>query len=107
MTTTRSETQALTMREFTPHDHTVAERVARFLGYEQYAYTSTSALWGLFCMRENPAQASSADLTPRVPGGRPTERRQNAIIIATQELGILVVHDLEDLGLDGNGRPLR
>lgn len=97
----------LTQLEFTPADHRVAERIAQFLGYEQYAYTSTSALWGLFCMRENPEYRSPRDLTPKVPGGRPTERQQNACIIKVRELGFLVVYEPEDLGLGTDGRRAR
>jgi hypothetical protein len=100
-----TQTQALTMMEFNQRDFTIAERIAKFLGYKQYPYTTTSALWGLFCLRENPEYASPADLTPMVPGGRPTERQHNACIIKTQEMGFLVVYDLEDFRLDQNGRP--
>lgn len=101
-----SPTQPLTQLEFTREDHTTAERIAKFLGYSQYAYTSTSDLWGFFCMRENPANAEHLkDLIPQVPGGRGTERKHNATIIKTKELGFLVVYDLEDLRLDKKGRP--
>lgn len=101
-------TPPITQLEFTDGaDHRIAERIARFLGYEQYAYTSTSALWGLFCMRENPAGASARDLTPLIAGGHPIERRRNAVIIKTAEFGFLVVYDMEDLGLDGRGHKVR
>jgi hypothetical protein len=45
---------ALTQVEMTDTDILIAEQMARKLGYEQTAYTSTSALWGLFCLPENP-----------------------------------------------------
>lgn len=73
----------LTMREFTPRDHDLANETGRRLGYKQRAYTSTSGLWGYFCLAENPEHVSG-----------PTEQR---IIIATEEHGIMVVQDLEDL----------
>jgi len=85
-------TAVLTQLEFTPADHRIAERVAHRLGYEQYAYTSTSALWGLFCLPENPATA------------KPGQATRHACIIKTRELGVLVVQNLEDLGLDAHGR---
>lgn len=84
----------LTQLEFQPADHAIAERIARAMGYEQYAYTSTSGLWGLFCLPENPARAT----------GRKT---QHACIIKTKEHGFLVVQLAEDLGLDAKGRPTR
>jgi hypothetical protein len=74
------------------HDFAVAERIARALGYEQTAYTSTSALWGLFCLPENP---------DRWRGNR--RALQHACIIKTRELGFLVVQSADDLGLDEDG----
>lgn len=82
------DTQPLTQLEFTPDDHDTAERVARHLGYSQYSYTSTSALWGYFCLRDSD-----------------TDRKRPACIIKTRELGMLVVQDLEDLGLNDAGDP--
>ena len=81
-------TPPLTQLEFTPKDHRTAARIAARLGYKQTAYTSTSALWGLFCLPENPEYA-------RVNGG-PT---QGACIIKTKELGFLIVQDTEDIGM--------
>lgn len=78
------EPPALTMHEFTPAEHTRAKEVARRLGYKQYAYTSSSQLWGYFCLPENPEH-------------HPNAPHQQRIIIATKELGIVVVQDLEDL----------
>lgn len=77
---------ALSQVEFSPGDHTKAEEIARALGYGQFAYTSTSALWGLFCLKENPKYSSG----PYTAG----------CIIKTKELGFLFVQDLEDLNLN-------
>jgi hypothetical protein len=87
-----SETQTLTQVEWTEDDHAKGERIARALGYEQFAYTSTSALWGLFCLPENPAYA------------KPGQRTEGGCIIKTRELGFLFVQDGEDThnGYDWN-----
>ncbi len=77
---------ALTQLEFTPEDHDTSDRIARALGYEQTAYTSTSALWGLFCLPENPATA------------KPGQRTDGGCIIKTAELGFLFIQDGEDAG---------
>lgn len=68
---------------------TLAERLAKALGYQQTAYTSTSALWGLFCLPENPEYWKG-----------PRRVLQGGCIINTRELGLLFVQDLEDLGLE-------
>lgn len=96
----------ITQREFIGEDFATAERIAASLGYQQTAYTSTSALWGLYCLRENPEHASKSGklahtLNPHAPpyvGG---------CIIKTQELGFLFVQDLEDLSLDPRGNAVR
>ena len=80
-----TDTQPLTQLEFTEDDFPRAERLAKRLGYQQTAYTSTSALWGLFCLPENPRTAKRGEATT---GG---------CIIKTRELGLLFVQDLEDL----------
>lgn len=80
------DTQPLTQLEFTPEDHRKAKRLAKRLGYFQYAYTSTSALYGLFCIRENPAH----HIGPA----------HNGCIINTRELGMMFVQTLEDLGVE-------
>lgn len=85
------DTQPLTQVEFSPDDHDIAAKVARALGYDQSAYTSTSSLWGLFCLAENPDRATAEQPT------------HDACIIKTRELGFLVVQLLEDLGIDDNG----
>lgn len=79
------DTQPLTQLEFSPEDFDTAERLARQLGYQQTAYTSTSDLWGMFCLGENPATAKRGQAT------------KNGCIIKTRELGLLFVQDLEDL----------
>ena len=79
--------QILTQVEFDEADHAMAEAIAKRLGYEQMAYTSTSALWGLFCLPENPRYAKRGQ---RIDGG---------CIIKTRELGLLFVQDGEDLNL--------
>ena len=78
--------------EFQGSDFTIAERIARHLGYEQTAYTSTSALWGLFCLPENPAYA------------KPGQATRGGVIIKTAQFGFLFVQDTEDLGLRKDGR---
>jgi hypothetical protein len=81
--------QPLTQIDYgmTSADMETAERIARALGYKQTAYTSTSALYGLFCIPENPAS----------PG-----RYTGGCIIKTREIGFLFVADGEDLGLGHN-----
>lgn len=85
------KTQPLTQVEFDRADFPRAERIARALGYHQTAYTSTSALWGLFCLKENPEH---------VPAGP----HRGGCIIKTRELGLMFVQCLEDLNLDAEGR---
>ncbi len=90
----------LTQREFIGDDFAIADRIAARLGYTQIPYTSTSALWGVFCLPENPADAprpSARKFPPYVPG----------CIIKTRELGFLFVQSCEDLGLAEDGRVQR
>lgn len=72
----------ITPLEFEESDFDKAERLAKALGYEQTAYTSTSALWGLFCLPENPAHS-------RITRG--------GCIIKTKQFGLLFVQDTEDI----------
>lgn len=76
----------ITQLEFEESDFAIAEQIAKRLGYEQTAYTSSSAMWGLFCLPENPTtwRGSRQALT----GG---------CIIKTAQFGFLFVADLEDL----------
>jgi hypothetical protein len=82
------KTPPLTQVEMTEADIALAERIAHELGYEQTAYTSTSQLWGLFCLNENPA-------TWR---GNPQALKRGCVI-KTEELGFLFVSGLDDLQL--------
>ena len=75
----------ITQLEMTPDEIATAERAAKRLGYGQTAYTSTSAIWGLYCLPENPA----------------THRGQvtrGGVFFKTAELGICFLQTMEDLG---------
>ena len=61
-------------------DIETAERIAAKLGFTQTAYTSTSALWGLFCLKDN-------------------ARHRVGCIIKSREFGFLFVADMEDCNL--------
>ena len=74
--------------EFTEADFDKAEELAARLGYQQTAYTSTSALWGLFCLPENPATMKRG------------ERADGGCIIKTKQFGLMFVQDLEDLHME-------
>lgn len=80
-------TQILTQLEFSERDFALAEDMAKRLGYEQTAYTSKSALIGLYCFPEKPAYAKRGQAT------------RGGCIIRTQELGLLFVQNSEDLGV--------
>jgi hypothetical protein len=84
------DSQTLTMVEFDEEDFEKAESIARELGYEQTAYTSTSNLWGLFCIGENPLHAKRSQQT------------NSGCIILTKELGFLFVQDGENLNMGYN-----
>ncbi len=73
-------TQNLTQEEFEPDDFAKAHKLAEALGYTQTAYTSTSALWGLFCMRDSA-----------------TDRKHDGCIIKTRQLGFMFVQTDEDI----------
>jgi len=89
-------TQPLTQVEFSRGDFPLAEALARRLGYQQTAYTSTSALWGLFCLRENPEHAKRRGLP-----------LTNGCIIKTRELGLMFVQTLDDIADDLAQRQIR
>ena len=72
--------------EFSEADFPIAEAIAKRLGYKQTAYTSTSALWGLFCLPENPQYSKG----PHTGG----------CIIKTAQFGFLFVADIEDLHIE-------
>lgn len=71
---------ALTPLEMTDADIEFAERIAARLGFGQTAYTSTSGLWGLFCLPDN-------------------AHHRHGCVILTKEFGFMFVSDLEDLQL--------
>jgi hypothetical protein len=64
--------------EFTDEDIARAKRITERLGFTQTVYTTSSALWGLFCLADHPAQ-------------------RRGCIIKTKEFGLMFVQDLEDL----------
>lgn len=59
-------------------DIALAERAALRLGYTQTAYTSSSGLWGLFCLPDSQEQMAGQ-------------------FIKTEEFGLVFIQDLEDL----------
>lgn len=71
----------ITQVEFDESDFPKAEKIAEKLGYTQTAYTSTSSLWGLFCLRDKVSDEAG-------------------VIIKTKEFGFLFVQDLEDLNIE-------
>ena len=73
----------LTPLEFDERDFDKAEAIAKHLGFNQTAYTSSSALWGLFCLPDGPHQ-----------------NPYSGCIIKTKEFGLMFVADAEGLGLD-------
>lgn len=70
----------ITQLEMTEADIEFAERIAKRLGFSQTAYTSTSGLWGLFCLPDH-------------------AKHRHGCIIKTAQFGFLFVADLEDLQL--------
>ncbi len=95
----------ITPLEFTDQDFDKAETLARALGYEQTAYTSTSALWGLFCLPENHAArleklcAVSAGVYRKsdFPDWSKKTPYIGGCIIKTAQFGLLFVQDCEDI----------
>ena len=71
----------ITPLEFEERDFETAEAIARRLGFTQTAYTSTSGLWGLFCLPDRPKQ-------------------RQGCIIKTREFGLMFVADLEDMHME-------
>lgn len=76
----RTTPPPLTQLEMTEADIEFSERIANRLGFTQTAYTSTSGLWGLFCLPDN-------------------AKHRHGCVIKTKEFGFLFVADLEDLQL--------
>jgi hypothetical protein len=83
----------ITPLEFSEADFDKAEVLAKALGYEQTAYTSTSALWGMFCLPENPATHSG-------------QATRGGCIIKTKEFGLMFVQDTEDITGEVETNPL-
>lgn len=81
---TTEQAPKLNQIEFNEEDHEIAGRIAKKLGYTQTAYTSTSGLWGLFCLRDGPHDKAGC-------------------IIKTQEFGFMFVQCCEDLNLNQKG----
>lgn len=74
-------TQKITQVEFGGSDFPIAEQIAKRLGFTQTGYTSTSGLWGLFCLPDRAGQ-------------------REGCIVKTVEFGLMFVSDLEDLKMD-------
>jgi hypothetical protein len=72
----------ITHVEMSETDIALAEFAAKRLGYTQTSYTSTSGLWGLFCLRDHAK-----------------DRKPAGCFIKTAEFGLLFVSCLEDLQL--------
>lgn len=79
-------TQPLTQLEFAPDDFPRAEAIGKRLGFTQMAYTSTSALWGTFCLADHAGM-------------------REGCIIKTRELGLMFVQTLEDLHIEFESLP--
>jgi hypothetical protein len=117
---TTNEAPPITQLEMSEADIEFAEVIAKRLGYTQTAYTSTSGLWGLFCLAENPADIAgtpcnkcqdrpgrdglgrtckscrgSGWIKPPIPNGQ----TRKGCIIKTAQFGFLFVADLEDCQL--------
>jgi hypothetical protein len=80
MNTIANTPPPITPVELSEAEVALCERAAKRLGFTQTAYTSSSGLWGLFCLPY-----------------RPTQRE--GCFIKTAEFGIMFVSDLEDLKL--------
>lgn len=89
----REQPPPLTPIEFTDTDHDRAAEMAKRLGYEQTAYTSSSALWGLFCLPENPAGAT-------MRGRRYQPPYVHGCVIKLREFGLVFVQTADDLGFE-------
>lgn len=72
---------AITQVEFQDDDFDKAEAIAKRLGFTQTAYTSTSGLWGLFCLPDRAGQ-------------------RHGCVIKTTQFGFMFVADLEDLCME-------
>lgn len=68
----------LTQLPFEESDFKPAERMAKRLGFSQWAYTTSSALWGLFCLPDYQGQ-------------------RKGCIVKTAEFGFLFVQCQSDI----------
>lgn len=69
---------SITQLAFEDADMEKAEQIAKRLGFKQTAYTSSSDMWGLFCLPDRPTQ-------------------KKGCIIKTKQFGLMFVQDIEDL----------
>jgi hypothetical protein len=74
---------SLTQLEMSEAEVSLCEEAAKRLGYEQTAYTSSSMIWGLYCLPENPKFRNKP--------------HRGGVFMKTAELGILFVAGLDDL----------
>lgn len=74
----KPSTPPLTPVEFGEDDFARAEAIAKRLGFTQTEYTSTSGLWGLFCLPDH-------------------SEHRHGCIIKTAQFGLMFVADLEDM----------
>lgn len=72
-------------------DHETAKEIATRLGYRQTAYTSTSALVGLECFKENPKYMTASE--------RATLPKITGYVVKTKEFGFMFIATLEDLNM--------
>lgn len=79
----KNQPPPITPLDFDEPDFDKAEAMAKQLGYEQTAYTSTSALWGLFCLPENPSY-------------HPHKPHRGGCIIKTKQFGLMFVQTEDD-----------
>lgn len=79
-TTDRKLAPPITALEMTEQEIEFAERIAARLGFTQTAYTSTSGLWGVFCLPDR-------------------QGHKHGCVILTKQFGFLFVADLEDCQL--------
>lgn len=81
---TMTKAPPITPLEMSEADIAAAEAAAQRIGYEQTAYTSTSGIWGLFCLPENPAN-------------RRGQVTRGGVFFKTAEFGICFLQTMEDL----------
>ncbi len=74
--------KTITQLEMSEADIELAEKAAKARGYTQTAYTSSSDLIGLFCLRDSA-----------------NDRKQAGCFVKTVEFGLMFMSSLEDLQL--------